>query len=140
MRLFTTLSLTHSDGYVLFVTGIRNANHSHQYEIWDGHSEEHTQRRIHDHQHQHYWYHFWDAPLGRPIGKKAQRYDDRDGFYIREFTGGWAVYNRSGTEQQIQFPEPTTGVESGITGGRHTIPDLDGEIYLKAGSDADSAG
>ena len=43
-------------------------------------------------------------------------------------------------EQQIQFPEPTTGVESGITGGRHTIPDLDGEIYLKAGSDADSAG
>ena len=52
--------------------------------------------------------------------------------FIREFTNGWAVYNRSGKEQQIQLPEKVTGVASGITGIQHTIPDLDGEIYLRA--------
>ena len=49
MRAFTTLSLTHSDGYVLFNLG-------------EGH--------------EHYWYDFWDADLGRPVGSKAKLYDD----------------------------------------------------------------
>ena len=136
MRLFTTMSLTHSDGYVQFVTGIGNAFHTHQYEIWEGHSNEHARGQDgHDHQHQHYWYDFWDAPLGQPVGgdePKGQIYKDIDGLFIREFTNGWAVYNRSGSEQQIEFAETVSGWNSGVEHQRrHTLADLDGEIYLK---------
>ncbi|RKU39376.1 hypothetical protein C6496_01175 [Candidatus Poribacteria bacterium] len=106
MRVFTTMSLTHSDGYVLYNGGI---------------------------QHEHYWYDFWDADLGQPIGEKAQLYENRDGVFIREFTNGWAVYNRSGAPQTIQLPEQATGVESGLHNTLHIQPDLDGEIYLKSG-------
>ena len=105
MRVFTTLSLTHSDSYVVYNRG--------------------------EEDHEHYWYNFWDAPLGRPVGAKAQFYDNRDGVFIREFTNGWAVYNRSGQAQKITLPMKTTGVESEVTGVEHTIPDLDGEMYLK---------
>ena len=49
----------------------------------------------------------------------------------REFTNGWAVYNRSGQPQKIQLPGQVTGVESGITSTTHIVPDLDGEMYLK---------
>ena len=106
MRVFTTMSLTHSDGYVLYTGGI---------------------------QHEHYWYDFYDADLGQPVGEKAQRYRDREGLFIREFTNGWAVYNRSGKERNIQFSEKVSGVNSGVKDKRwHTLPDLDGDIYLKA--------
>ena len=105
MRVFTTMSLTHSDGYVLYNGGI---------------------------QHEHYWYDFWDADLGQPIGEKAQLYENRDGLFIREFTNGWAVYNRSGKAQRIQLREKVSGVVSRVENKRwHTVPDLDGEIYLK---------
>ena len=113
MRLFTTMSLVFSDGYVLFSD---------------------TYVNFHDH----YWYPFWDADLGQPIGgneTKGQLYENREGLFIREFTNGWAVYNRSGTEQQIEFSEAVSGVASGVEGKRlHTLPDLDGEIYLKSES------
>ena len=125
------MSLTHSDGYVQFVTGIQGIYHSHQYEIWPGHSEEHARGEEHDHQHQHYWYDFWDADLGRPIGEKGQLYEDREGLFVREFTNGWAVYNRSGKEQTIVLLNQATGVTSGRRKKQHTLPDLDGEIYLK---------
>ena len=106
MRVFTAMSLTHSDGYVLYNDGI---------------------------QHEHYWYDFWDADLGQPIQEKARTYRNREGLFIREFTNGWAVYNRSGKQQRIQLPEQVSGVSSGIKNRRwHTVPDLDGEIYLKA--------
>ena len=108
MRVFTTMSLTHSDGYVLYNDGI---------------------------QHQHYWYDFWDADLGKPIGEKAQLYENREGLFIREFTNGWAVYNRSGKPQEIRLPEQATSVESGLRNTIHIIPDLDGEIYLKGTTD-----
>lgn len=111
MRVFTTLTLTHSDGYVLYNTGA----------AYIGESD-----------HEHYWYDFWNTDLGRPIGEKRQLYEDRDSIFIREFTNGWAVYNRSGKEQQIEFSETTTGVSSGIKGQSHTLADLDGEIYLKS--------
>ena len=43
------------------------------------------------------------------------------------------MYNRSGKEQRIQLPERVSGVANGIENRRwHTVPDLDGEIYLKA--------
>ena len=109
MRVFTTLTLTHSDGYVLY--GVEDINR--------------TKDRI--------WYDFYEAPLGHPVGEKGKLYDeDIDGVFIREFTNGWAVYNRSGKAQQIEFTGNTTGVSSSIKADLHTLPDLDGEIYLKA--------
>ncbi len=104
MRVFTTLSLTHSDGYVLLTDGTS---------------------------HQHLWYDFWDADLGRPVGEKGQLYQDIDGLYIREFTNGWAVYNHSGGAQVITLPEEVQGVASGLVNTEHALPNLDGEMYLR---------
>lgn len=114
MRVFTTMSLTHSDGYVVYNTGGWVPGH--------------------------FWYPFWDANLGRPIGEKAQHYGDVDGLFIREFTNGWAVYNRSGKTQTITLPIKVTHVSD--RGSRtasliHQLPDLDGEIYLRAKNPAD---
>ena len=136
MRVITTLSLTHSDGYVCYVTGIRGIMHEHEYEIWPGHKIDHIEGKSHHHNHQHYWYSFWDAPLGRPVGEKAQLYhnskgDRVEGLFIREFTNGWAVYNRSGKEQKTRLPGQASAVASGIIGVQHYLSDLDGEIYLK---------
>ena len=105
MRAFTTLSLTHSDGYVLFNLG-------------EGH--------------EHFWYDFWDANLGQPVGLTAQLYEEIPGLYIREYTNGWAVYNHSGETRKIMLPELATGVSSKVEGMTHTLPNLDGEMYLKA--------
>ena len=105
MRAITTLSLTHSDGYVLFNDGIS---------------------------HNHYWYDFWDTDLGRPVDPKAQLYDDGIlGLYIREFTNGWAVYNHSREMQTITLPEEVQGVASEMIGTEHTLANLDGEMYLR---------
>lgn len=132
MRLFTTMSLTHSDGYVNFVRGLL-PNHTHLYEIQEGHSEVHARGELHSHP-GNYWFPFYDAPLGSPVSgdeTKGQLYDNREGLFIREFTNGWAVYNRSGKKQEISLPIQTTGVESGVTSRTHTLPNLDGEIYIK---------
>ena len=118
MRLFTTMSLAFSDGYVLFSDTYLNF-------------------------HNHYWYDFWDADLGQPLGgneTKGQLYENQEGLFIREFTNGWAVYNRSGKEQEISLPIQTTGVESGLTSFKHIVPDLDGEMFLKTGVTADVNG
>ena len=106
MRVFTTMSLTHSDGYVLY--GMNNT-------------------------HQHIWHDFWDADLGRPVGAKSQEYQGIDGLFIREFTNGWAVYNRSGETQAISLPQVSVGFSSSKKDITHLLPDLDGEIYLRAG-------
>ena len=111
MRAITTLGLTHSDGYVLYNTG---------------------QGFYGGEDHEHIWYDFWDADLGKPIEEKAKLYENREGLFIREFTNGWVVYNRSGKEQHIKLPEKVSGVANGTTGTQHTLPDLDGEIYLKS--------
>ncbi len=109
MRAITTLSLTHSNGYVLFTRG-------------GGHK--------------HYWYDFWDADLGRPLGPKAALYDDDiPGLYIREFTNGWAVYNHSGEAQVITLPDEAQGVANGLVNTEHALPNLDGEMYLKRTTD-----
>ncbi len=112
MRVFTTMALTHSDGYVIF----------------------RAPREIDGHwQLVHIWYDFWDADLGKPVGEKAQLYNNREGLFIREFTNGWAIYNRSGKPQDIQLSEEVSGWASGVENKRwHTVPDLDGEIFLKS--------
>ncbi len=106
VRALTTLTLTHSDGYLTF-------------------NDERPTRWYH------WWYDFWDADLGRPVGPKSQLYQDIDGLYIREFTNGWAVYNHSGEAQVITLPEEVQGVASGLVGTEHTLPNLDGEMYLR---------
>ena len=106
MRVFTTLSLTHSDGYSVFGTPDPGGA---------------------------MWHDFYDADLGRPVGEKVQTYDNRYGIFIREFDNGWAVYNRSGREQTITLPQ-SEGVASGVVGTEHMLADLDGEIYLKSES------
>ena len=106
MRLFTAMSLTHSDGYVLYTAGTN---------------------------HDHYWYDFWDADLGRPVGGKGQTLGEVEGLFIREFTEGWAVYNRSGAVQSVSLPglgTPVSDRPEGIS-ATHQLPDLDGEMYLK---------
>ena len=123
MRVFTTLSLTHSDGYSIFRGPIQNGD---EYKEVPG---------VYQQYGDHTWYNFWDADLGRPVGgaeTKGQLYKNREGLFIREFTNGWAVYNRSGKAQDIQLPEEVSGWASGVKNKRwHTLPDLDGEIYLK---------
>ena len=115
MRVFTTMSLTLSDGYALYTTG-------HYYQ-------------------DHIWYDFWDADLGQPVGPTAQRYqEDIESLYIREFTNGWAVYNRSGEPQSITLPASAFPVSDRIDSGpstTHQLPNFDGEIYLKTKNPAD---
>ena len=108
MRTFTTMSLTLSDGYVEYLT----LSGTYGPEV--------------------YWYPFYDAPLGHPVGEKGKLYENRAGIFIREYTNGWAVYNRSGTAQEIELPQEVSGWSSGVEKQRsHVLPDLDGEIYLK---------
>ena len=119
MRLFTTMSLTLSDGYALYTTGRYGQEH--------------------------FWYDFWDADLGRPVGPTAQHYqEDIESLYIREFTNGWAVYNRSGrVNKQLHchhLPPPYLIGEAPAASITHLLPDLDGEIYLKAKHPADVNG
>ncbi|MCG9131973.1 RNA polymerase sigma factor [Candidatus Poribacteria bacterium] len=143
MRCFTTLSLTHSDGFCLYTMGVQwGVQHPHDdffwnypykhtnWDYWNQHTNSHD-TFLHAHGGAHYWYDFYDADLGHPIGKKGRLYLNQEGLFIREFTNGWAVYNRSGKTQKIQLQESATGVASGITGTSHIVPDLDGEIYLK---------
>ncbi len=114
MRFFTTMSLALSDGYALYTTG-------HYYQ-------------------EHFWYPFWDADLGQPIGPTAQRYQNVPNLYIREFTNGWVVYNRSGQAQTITLPSSASSVsDRGSTAASitHLLPDLDGEIYIATRSFAD---
>ncbi len=137
MRVFTTLTLTHSNGYVSYVIGFDGAlAHQHGYEVWEGHAAEHAAGEVHEHTHEKSWHVFWDAPLGRPVGERGRLYEDREGLFVREFTNGWAVYNRSGMAQKVELTESATGVHSGLSGTSHSLPDLDGEIYIKGSSDA----
>lgn len=115
MRLFTTMGLTLSNGYTLYTTGGRS----------------------------HFWYSFWDADLGRPVEPTAQRYQNVPSLYIREFTNGWAVYNRSGESRTITLPTSAAPVSDRIDSGpstTHQLPNHDGEIYLKAKNPADVNG
>ena len=123
MRLFTTMSLTLSDGYTLYTLGTIGGQKQYQ---------------------KHIRHPFWDADLGQPVEPTVKRYqDDIEGLYIREFTNGWAVYNRSGQAQTITLPSSAASVSdrgSNDASLTHLLPDLDGEIYLKTKHPADVNG
>ncbi len=136
MRVFTTMSLTLSNGYVLYTIAKGSPSHA-DWQLWYPFWPVGMPDVAH---HWHLWYPFWDADLGRPVGPKAQQYQNIEGIYIREFTNGWAVYNRSGKEQTISLPESATGVSSGNSNITHQLPDLDGEMYLKIKNPADVNG
>ena len=117
MRFFTTMSLTLTDGYVIYTTGVQYGEHI--------------------------WYDFWDTDLGQPIGAKAQFYQNIPGIYIREFTNGWAVYNRSGSHQGVTLPGlgvPVSDREQNAVSSTHHLPNHDGEIYLRIVVDLNSDG
>ena len=139
-RTLVTLALTHSNAYISNVTGIVSPIHDHHYEIWGSHINTHASGIYHDHTHQKYWHHFFDVDLGQPIGDKLQTYKGVDGLFIREFERGWAVYNRSGSEQSIRFESHVSGKSSGFGGTTHVIPDLDGEIYIMNKTDLNNDG
>lgn len=108
MRMLTTFVLTFTDGAILYAIGL-------------------------DGDHNHNWYDFWDADLGQPVGRKYTGYNPMlAGFYIREFTNGWVVYNRRNDSQRVEFDIPVVGVSSEQFDYVHEIPARDGEIYLKS--------
>jgi hypothetical protein len=109
MRMITTLSLTHSDGYVLF---------------GDDNNQPYPD-------HLHNWYDFWDVDLGRPVGKKGVIYKNIDGLFVREFENGWVVYNRSGSTQSITFKIRVISLTNEEIATSHKVPNYDGEIFLK---------
>ena len=121
MRMFTTLSLTHSDGYVLYTDGVRDFITREEPFLYP--------------HHQHVWYDFWNTDLGQPVGPKAQLYKDTEGVFIREFTNGWAVYNRSGKAQSVEFPETVESITSGLNLTSHAVGDLDGDMFLRPPQD-----
>ena len=131
MRVITTLSLTHSDGYVMYDTGLGAVAVCPECPyVWGA-------------AHQHIWYDFWAADLGQPVGEKAQHHQNIQGLFIREFTNGWAVYNRSGDAQTITLSTSATPVSdrgNNAASQTHLLPDLDGEIYLKGPTPADVNG
>ena len=131
LRKMTALSLTHSDGYMTYTLGVQwGEPHSHVENYWATHRISHDSI-LHIHHHENYFHDFWDTDLGQPVGQKGQTYENIDGLFIREFTNGWAVYNRSGNPQTINLPSKAIGVESGQQDFSHTVPDLDGEIFLR---------
>ena len=88
-----------------------------------------------------HWHEFWDADLSRPISGKAELYDSNiEGLFIREFTNGWVVYNRSYADRTIRFSVPVQGTHSKRIGTQHEVPDIDGEIFIKVDVDLNDDG
>jgi hypothetical protein len=64
------------------------------------------------------------------VDNKRQLLDGIEGLFVREFTNGYAVYNRSRASQTIALPYDVTAVSPGLVADTHQLGDLDGEIYL----------
>lgn len=102
MRMFTTMSLVHSNGYVLY-TGSQRHN----------------------------WYEFWDADLGKPIEETSKSIGAVGGFQ-REYENGWAVCNRSiNTPHTVTFSDYVLSLSTDKFDFTHEVPPMDGDIFLK---------
>lgn len=108
MRAATTMSLTLSDGYVLF-------------------GEDNDAAGV---DHKHWWYDFWNKSLGKAVGGLNSL--QANGTYMREFENGYAVYNPMGNGQvTVTFPVNYIRVSTGASAKVHNIHDQDGEIFLR---------
>ncbi len=108
MRFATTLSLTHSDGYVLFAdaNGLPTPDHLHD------------------------WYPFWNKGLGRPTSQPGQT--QTDGTFVRNFTNGRVVCNPPGNNlAKIHFDAAVTSLATGIRATDFSISPGDGDIFLQ---------
>ena len=108
MRVFTAIALTHSEGHVVF--GDDNAEPTPD--------------------HYHNWYEFWDTDLGFPISEKRQLFNGIEGLFVREFTNGYAFYNRSGAARIVSFEDELMAVSTKNFASNHEIQNLDGEIFI----------
>jgi len=113
MRALTALSLTQSNGAVLFGDPDNIAEHDH----------------LHD------WYPFWnrdkdDPGLGRPTGAAALQ---PDGSWRREFERGEAVYNPPANKPvTVVFSDgDRTSRATHKRGRSHAMLAGDGDIFLK---------
>jgi hypothetical protein len=103
------MSLTLSDGYVLFGEDNEAAGVDHK----------------------HWWYDFWNKSLGKAVGGLNSL--QTNGTYMREFENGYAVYNPMGNGQvTVTFPANYVSVSTGVSAKVHNVPDQDGEIFLRA--------
>jgi hypothetical protein len=106
MRATTALSLTHSNGYVLFADP----------------NPLNTPDHLHD------WYDFWDVDLGTATGELIER---QDGVYSREFENGTVVYNPEGNQTvTIEFKNERTRLSDGSIGMTFEVQDIDGDVFL----------
>ncbi len=110
MRLFTTMSLTLSDGYVLFSddNALPNDDHGHNY------------------------YDFWDKKIGKAISEKNTLLEDYNDVYIREYENAVVIYNGSLLNISLDLKNNVfdkLNIESEIN-----IKSLDGNIYMKEGN------
>lgn len=104
LRVITTMSLTHSDGYVSFSNGAGGPRYE--------------------------WHEFWSADLGQPLTGKAIIHKDTQGFFTRTFTNGIGAYNRSNNNQDMVFTESVISVAIGKKGTTQSIEKMDGDIFL----------
>jgi hypothetical protein len=108
MREVTTLSLTHSDGYVLFGDPDPLPTPDHQHD----------------------WYAFWDKSLGRPIGPLAQ--SGPSGSFKREYANGTVIFNPpSNGIVSVHFAAEHTSAATGKRAQDYQINPGDGDIFLK---------
>jgi class 3 adenylate cyclase len=106
LRMATTLSLTHSDGFSLFAQTMGAAD------AWSGE-----------------WPAFWNKTLGRPTAPGQPR---DDGSTSREFANGTAFYNPlDGKVAKISFDEERTSAASGKKSKSFALSPGDGDLYLK---------
>lgn len=108
MRAATTLSLTHSDGYVLFAdpNPLKTPDHLHD------------------------WYEFWDTELGSALGELVER---PDGAYAREFEAGTVVYNPHRNQKiDLVFDTRRIRLSDGSIQTRFSMQAADGDIFLHA--------
>ncbi len=107
MRAATTLTLTHSDGSVLFADP----------------DELPTPDHLHD------WYPFWDQKIGRPMAPGAVR---QDGSWQREFQLATVVYNPPGKQPvKVSFQESRRRASDGAEANSFEINGGDGDMFLK---------
>jgi hypothetical protein len=107
MREVTTLSLTHSNGYVLY--GDPNPLP--------------TPDHLHD------WYRFWNKGLGRPISPMGRPVPG--GAFRRDFEHGTVIFNPpSNRPVHVAFAQERLSEATGRRGRDHDVAAGDGDIFL----------